>query len=106
MGMMSQTLPPVPTRGAQPPPDDTAAPPLAQAPQESPQGNEAKDKAQTIMRQLMDMRRANDALAAQYPPAAKELRAANESLKAAMLKIVREVQQTPGSNPAPPVGPG
>ncbi len=105
MGMMAQTLPPVPQSGGQAPPAE--APPLAQAPpQEAQQGNEAKDRAQTIMRQLMDQRRANDSLAEQYPPAAKELRQANEALKGAMLKIVREVQQQPGSNPAPPIGPG
>jgi hypothetical protein len=101
MGMMAQPLPPVPKQG----PPEQEAPPLAQAPQE-PQGNEVKDQAQTIMRQLMDMRRANESMAAQYPPAAKDLRAANEALKAAMLKIVRELQQTPGSSPSPPVGPG
>lgn len=107
MGMMSQMLPPMPTRGGQAPlPPDTEGPPLASPPQEAPQGNEAQARAQTIMRQLMDQRRQNDALAAQYPPAAKELRMANEALKAAMLKIVREVQQTPGNQPAPPVGPG
>ena len=105
MGMMAQTLPPVPQAGGQAPP--TEGPPLAQAPpQETSQGNEVRDRAQTIMRQLMDQRRANDSLAEQYPPAAKELRQANEALKAAMLKIVREVQQTPGSQASPPVGPG
>jgi len=102
---MTQTLPPVPTSGGQATPE-SEGPPLAQAPQESPQANEAKDKAQNIMRQLMDQRRANESMAAQYPPAAKELRAANEALKSAMLKIVREIQSTPGSNPSPPVGPG
>jgi hypothetical protein len=106
MGMMAQPLPPVPQSGAGQPGPETQGPPLAQAPQEAPQGNEAKDQAQTIMRQMMDQRRANESMAAQYPPAAKDLRAANESLKQAMLKIVREVQQTPGSNPSPPVGPG
>jgi hypothetical protein len=104
MGMMAQPLPPIPQAGGQTP--ETEAPPLASAPQEPQAGNEVKDKAQTIMRQLMDMRRANESMAAQYPPAAKDLRAANESLKAAMLKIVREIQQVPGSNPSPPVGPG
>jgi hypothetical protein len=103
MGMMAQPLPPVPkSMSGQP---DMESPPLAQAPQES-QGNDVKDKAQTIMRQLMDMRRANESMAAQYPPAAKDFQTANEAIKAAMLKIVREIQQTPGSNPAPPVGPG
>lgn len=106
MGMMAQTLPPIPTRGAQPPTDDTEAPPLASPPQDSQPGNEAQGKAQTIMRQLMDQRRQNDSMAEQYPPAAKELRAANEALKAAMLKIVQEIQKTPGSNPSPAVGPG
>lgn len=64
------------------------------------------DKAKTIMRQLMDQRRSNESMAAQYPPAADDLRAANDSLKDAMLKIVREIQMTPGLNPAPPVGGG
>lgn len=64
------------------------------------------DKAKNLMRQLMDQRRSNDSMAEQFPSAAKEFRMANESLKQAMLKIVREVQQTPGSNPSPPVGMG
>lgn len=107
---MIQPLPPVPRSGAPALSNDGADSgsdtPLAQMPEEPSQGNQAQDKAQTLMRQLMDQRRANEALAAQYPPAAKPLRAANEALKQAMLLIVREVQQTPGSNPAPPVGPG
>lgn len=95
--MMAQTLPPLPNSAVE-------APRLAQAPIQA--GNEVQDRAQTIMRQLMDQRRMNDGLAEQYPPAARELRAANEALKAAMLKIVSEVQQQPGNNPAPPVGMG
>jgi hypothetical protein len=104
MGMMAQTLPPIPSAGG-PPSPDTEAPPLAQAPVQEPT-NDVRDRAQTIMRQLMDARRLNDALAEQYPPAAKELGQANDALKAAMLKIVREVQNQPGSNPQPPVGMG
>lgn len=103
MGMMAQMLPPIPA-GGQPP--EMEAPPLAQPPQEAPVGNEVRDRAQTIMRQLMDQRRMNDGLAEQYPPAAMEFRQANEALKSAMLKIMREIQQEPGSNPAPPVGMG
>ena len=108
MGMMTQTLPPIPRTWTSPqqPDGPDEAPPLAKPPEESPAGNPAADKAQTIMRQMMDMRRQMEALASQYPPASRDLRAATESLKQAMLKIVREVQQAPGSNPAPPVGPG
>ena len=108
MGMMAQTLPPVPRVGSSPqqPDGPDEAPPLAKPPEESPAGNPAADKAQTIMRQMMDMRRQMESLAGQYPPASKDLRAAAESMKQAMLKIVREVQQQPGSNPTPPVGPG
>jgi hypothetical protein len=106
MGMMAQPLPPVPQAGAGQPGPEAQAPPLAQAPEESQQGNPAKDQAQTIMRQIMDQRRANESMASQYPPAAKDLRAANEALKQAMLKIVREVQQIPGNQASPPVGPG
>lgn len=103
MGMMAQTLPPIPASGGGQ--ASTEATPLAQPPEQS-QGNPAGEQAKTIMRQLMDQRRANEAMAAQYPAAAKELRAANDSLKDAMLKIVKEIQQQPGTNPAPPVGPG
>ena len=109
MGMRAQTLPPVPRPASAPPPDtgaDSEAPPLASPPEEPQQGNQAADRAQTIMRQMMDMRRHMEGLADNYPPAAKDLRAAAEALKAAMLKIVSEVQKTPGNNPAPPVGPG
>lgn len=107
MGMSPEMLPPVPSRmgGATPPPQ-TEAPPLASAPQEAPQSNEVQDRARTIMRQLGDQRRTNDGLAAQYPSAAKHLRTANEALKQAMLIVIREVQQMPGSSPAPAVGPG
>lgn len=107
MGMSPEMLPPVPMRGGMQPPAETEAPPLASAPQEAPQqGNEVQDRARTIMRQLNDSRRANEALAAQYPSAAKHLRAANEALKQAMLVVIREVQNLPGSNPSPPVGMG
>lgn len=105
MGMMPATLPPVPGSMGQAPPE-MEAPPLATPPQEATQGNEVRDRAQTIMRQLMDQRRMNDGLAEQYPPAAIDFRQANEALKSAMLKIMREIQQQPGSNPAPPVGMG
>jgi len=88
-------------------PPEMQAPPLAQAPpQEAQQSNDVRDRAQTIMRQIMDQRRMNDGLAEQYPPAAREFGQANEALKAAMLKIVSELQQQPGSNPAPAVGEG
>src|SRR5689334_4779564 len=93
------SLPPLPSTGPAPsgnPPEQS--PPLASMPEEPPQGNQAMGTAQNIMRQIMDMRRTNEALAAQYPPASKALRMANESLKEAMLQIVREVQQAPGSN--------
>ena len=83
------------------------APPLASVPDDSAKGgNQVSETAQNIMRQIMESRRTNESLAAQYPPAAKALRAANENLKEAMLTIVREVQQTPGSNPSGPVGLG
>ena len=107
MGMMSQTLPPIPRAGAGQSGASDEAPPLANAPEEAgtQPGNQAAQQAQTLMRQIMDQRRANESMASQYPPAAKDLRTANEALKQAMLKIVREIQQAPGSNPAPPVGP-
>lgn len=106
MANTPQTLPPLPPPGGAPFNPATAGSLPVNVPQESQAGDEAMDKARTIMRQLMTQSRANESMAAQYPAAADDLRAANEALKDAMLKIVREVQQTPGSNPAPPVGPG
>jgi hypothetical protein len=104
---MIQPLPPIPASAPAGKPGPGPNPvPLASPPEEPQAGNQAMDKAKTLMRQLMDQRRSNDSMAEQYPAAAKELRMANEALKAAMLKIVREVQQAPGSNPAPPVGGG
>lgn len=104
--MMSPALPPVPSSGATPFNPADAGPIPVNLPQEPSQTDDAMNTARNIMRQLMDERRANESMASQYPAAANDLRNANEALKQAMLKIVTELQQTPGSNPAPPVGPG
>lgn len=102
------SLPPLPSAG-QGQSDDAPeqSTPLAAMPDQSAKGGSpVNDAAQNIMRQIMEQRRLNETLAAQYPPAAKALRKANDSLKEAMLQIVREVQQAPGSNPSSPVGLG
>lgn len=106
MGMTPQSLPPVPG-SAQAPPEPEPSPPLASPPQEAPQaGNEVRNRAQTLMRQLMEYRRGIEGLAAQYPAGAKDARTAAEAIKNFMLKVMKEVQSAPGSSPSPPAGPG
>jgi hypothetical protein len=77
---------------------DLLAPGQAPTPAMSP---DVQERAQAAMRRIHDLMMAVEALARQFPPAAKPLRAALDGFQDALVAIVSDINRTQQAPPTP-----